>query len=114
MNYTYKAIRNSDNILRSDGACIPPDEANFDYREFLRWQAQDGGVLGAADPAPAPTQEALDQAAAAAYPKLAALRNMAPAQVQAWVDANVTDLASARDAIKTLAIAVSVLARRIK
>jgi hypothetical protein len=55
-----------------------------------------------------------DTAAANAYAKLASLRNMTPAQVQTWVDANVVDLPSAKDAIKTLAIAVSICARRFK
>ncbi len=60
-----------------------------------------------------PTQDQLDAAAAKAYAKLAALMTMTPAQVQAWVAANVTNLAQAQDAIATLAIAVSVLARRL-
>lgn len=60
-----------------------------------------------------PTQDQVDATAAKAYTKLTALRGMTPAQVGAWVDANVTNLATAQDAIKTLAIAVSVLARRL-
>lgn len=60
-----------------------------------------------------PTQDQQDVIAAKANAKLAALRNMTPAQVGAWVDANVTNLAQAQDAIKTLAIAVSILARRL-
>lgn len=59
------------------------------------------------------SQNELDAQAARAYPKLAALRSMTPAEIGAWVDANVTDFASAKDAIKTLAIAVSLLSRRI-
>lgn len=54
-----------------------------------------------------------DATTAKAYTKLTALRNMTPAQVQTWVAANVTNLAQAQDAIATLAIAVSVLARRL-
>ena len=38
---------------------------------------------------------------------------MTPDEVQAWVTANVTTLTQARDAITTLAIAVSVLGRRL-
>jgi len=38
---------------------------------------------------------------------------MAPDEVTAWVTANVTTLAQAQDAITTLAIAVSVLGRRL-
>lgn len=47
------------------------------------------------------------------YAKLRALAGMTPAEVKAWVDGNVTTFADAKDAIKTLAIAVSVLARRL-
>lgn len=54
-----------------------------------------------------------DIAAAKSYAKLTALKRMTPAQVQAWVAANVTNLAQAQDAIATLAIAVGILARRL-
>lgn len=60
-----------------------------------------------------PTQDQLDAAAAKANVKLMALRSMSPAQVSEWVDANVTNPAQEQDAIKTLAVAVSVLARRL-
>ena len=58
-------------------------------------------------------KNATDAEAARSYGKLTALKQMTPAQVQAWVTANVTNLAQAQDAIATLAIGVSVLARRI-
>jgi hypothetical protein len=58
-------------------------------------------------------QDELDARAAKAYPKLQALLSMTPAQIQAWVVANVTNLAQAQDAISTLATAVGVLARRL-
>ena len=47
------------------------------------------------------------------YPKLKALYRMTPAQVETWVQNNVNTLADAKDAIKTLAIAVSILAKNI-
>ena len=59
------------------------------------------------------TQDAADITAAKAYNKLAALQAMTPTKIQTWVNANVTTLAQAQDAIKTLAIAVSVLLRRL-
>lgn len=62
---------------------------------------------------PAPTPDEVDRAAVRAYAKLTALRNMTPAQVQAWVTANVTTLADAKDAITTLAIAVGILSREL-
>ena len=54
-----------------------------------------------------------DMTAARSYAKLNALRGLSPEQISNWVDGNVTNLAQAQDAIKTLAIAVSVLARRL-
>ena len=62
---------------------------------------------------PAPTPDEVDRAAARAYAKLTALKTMTPAQVQAWVAANVTNLAQAQDAIATLAIAGGILARQL-
>lgn len=59
----YALIRNSDFIRRlSDGAVIPPDPANRDYREYLDWVAA-GNV---AEPAPGPSPEQVQQQYAAA------------------------------------------------
>ena len=58
-------------------------------------------------------KNATDVATANAYAKLTALKSMTPAQVQAWTVTNITTLAQAQDAIATLAIAVSILARRL-
>lgn len=54
-----------------------------------------------------------DREALKAYAKLAALKNMSPSQVSTWVDANVTNLAQAQDAIKTLAIGVGYIIRSV-
>ena len=79
-----------------------------DYIGAVPTQADVDAILN-----PPPTQDQLDAVAARQNAKLAALAAMTPAQVSAWADANVTNLATAQDAIKTLAIAVSVLARRL-
>jgi hypothetical protein len=74
-------------------------------------QAQVDAALAQIDAAA--TAQAADVSAAKQYAKLQALKNMTPAQVGAWIDANINNLADAKDALKTLAIAVSVLARRL-
>lgn len=99
-------------IRLADRAFIPESLNNRDWRRYLAWIAE-GNVPTPADPPPPPTRDELDAAEARQYAKLAALRDMTPAQVSAWVDANITDLSSARDALKTLAIAVGVLARKL-
>lgn len=53
-----------------------------------------------------------DAETAKAYPKLVAMARMSPAEVGTYVDANVVDAASMRDAIKTLTIGFSILARK--
>lgn len=58
-------------------------------------------------------KDAADAAAAKQFVKLQNLVQLSPAQVQTWVGENVTNLAQAKDAIATLAVAVSVLARRL-
>ena len=46
--FTYKLSpdymgQQNQSIIRSDGACIPFDEANTDYQAYLKWVAE-GGV----------------------------------------------------------------------
>lgn len=59
------------------------------------------------------TPDEADAKAARGNGKLAALAKLTPAQVQTWVNANVNTQADVKDVIATLAIAVSVLARRL-
>ena len=54
-----------------------------------------------------------DAAAANAYGKLTALKNMTPAEARQWIDDNVNTLADVKDAIGTLATAVILNARRL-
>jgi hypothetical protein len=54
-----------------------------------------------------------DAEAARQYPKLQVLFQQSPAEARAWVQANVTNLAEAKDAIATLFVLCSVLGRRL-
>ena len=54
MSYTYKKClvdtgKTSASIIRiEDGACIPIDERNRDYQEYLEWVAE-GNTIAEAD-----------------------------------------------------------------
>jgi transcriptional regulator of nitric oxide reductase len=45
--------------------------------------------------------------------RLQTLAAMTPVEVRAWVQANVNSLADAKDLLKTIAVVVSILARRL-
>ena len=48
-------------IRTEDGACIPPDSANRDYAEYLKW-VEDGGVADPyVPPEPVPPQPSQEQ-----------------------------------------------------
>jgi len=92
-------------ILRDDGMNIPPDPANRDYAEYLAW-VNAGGV-------PAPYVEPPEQIAArqrrTAFDAdatradlLTRLRTATPAQINSYVDANVTNLTDARTLFKRI------------
>lgn len=54
--FVYALIADSPNILRSDGAMIPDDPLNADYRDYLAWVAGGGVPTPVATPAaPVPT-----------------------------------------------------------
>ena len=117
----YQLTRTSVIKRLADGASIPADSGNTDYQVFLAWVAAGNTptprdaqeVAYEAAQAAKDSQDAADAASARAHVKLKALSGMTPAQVQTWVASNVTNLAQAQDAIATLAIAVSILARRL-
>lgn len=86
-----------------------PDPKNLSFAAG-KWEVRTGADYIAPR---ALTPDEQDAEAARSYAKLRTLAGMTPAQVQTWVAANVTTLAQAQDAIATLAVAVSVLARKL-
>jgi hypothetical protein len=118
----YKLTKGSSIIRTTDSACIPADGGNSDYQAYLNWVSE-GNTPDPAFTAEELAQQALDAiaaqkdhadlVAAKAYTKLNALKNMSPEEIQTWVTANVNTLAQAKDAIMTLAVGMSVLARRM-
>lgn len=54
-----------------------------------------------------------DATAAKADAKLSALADMSPSEVREWVNAQVKTLADAKDVLATLAVAVSVITKRL-
>ena len=122
----FKLLRNSNYVLRlQDGAFIPPDDRNADFQDYLRWRAgwtenlEDGTEIvhppqepEPADAAPPPSQEEIEAVVAHGYPKLVTLVRGPRDEVLASIDA-ISNLTQARDVLKTLVIAIRVLARRI-
>ena len=53
MSFTYSLIANSTSVLRSDGATIPNDPGNTDWRGYQAWLAA-GNAPNAAPPGPNP------------------------------------------------------------
>ena len=104
----------------SDGAFIPPNVDNKDYREYQAWVAV-GNTPAPYQPIPeevaaeaAKQKLAQDVAVAKRYAKLQTLSSMTPAEVQTWAEATINTLPDAKDAITALAIAVSILLRQLE
>lgn len=105
----------------TDNADIPIQPGERDYENYLAWAAIPGNITESVPPFTAEElaaqaqhqKDIADIAEAKTYTKLRALQDMTPTQIQTWATNNVTNLAQARDAITTLAIAVSILSRRL-
>lgn len=88
------------------------------YEELQAFLAAGGQIAPAPEPPP-PSMADLEAAAVRADPNLIALRDASPDAVRAYIDSHLANLATAqgqqnlRDDIKTLAVAVGILARRL-
>jgi len=108
---TYKYVSAANDIVHVI------DGDGVSRKSMLASAVPQGAAIIAADPPTAEelkhAQDRADAAAAKADNKLTAFSNMTPAQVRSWIAANVNNLAEAKDAMATLAVAVSILARRL-
>lgn len=100
-----------------DGACIPEDALNSEWRGFLKWQA-DGNTPDPVDPAYLATlasdaQNRADRAVVRADALVANLAGKTPAQIDNYIVNNVTDLGSAKTVLRALAQVCGVLARQL-
>lgn len=116
---TYRYIKNNRILHEDSGFSIPKDPKNIDYQKFLQWESA-GNTAAPYAPSTEETAKELaaskleaDRAAAKQHARLQALAAMSPAEVIAWVEANVKTLPDAKDTIATLAVAVSILARQL-
>lgn len=103
------------------------DGRSFERIDHELWSEYQAWLAGGGIPDPLPPDPALPPAEAAARAELAAratmraalkadntidfLRTHTPAECEAWVAANVTDLASAKNVLGKLSIIVAYLAR---
>ena len=121
---SYKLLRSGGvrDLLR--GVDIKPDPSSAEWQAYRAW-LRDGGNLEPADPEPVPVPTPAEVAAQAEIdddlaahdaakvnPVIAYLATHTPAQITAKVQADVVSLATARDMLTHLAVAVGVMARR--
>lgn len=107
-------------ILRQDGASIPLDPENPDYREYLRWIA-DGNTTTPADPEPLPTPADLRRNEAEPYARTIpnGWRTWTQAQWTDYYNANIsatqidtiTNLADAKAFLRKLSVVIDRMAK---
>src|SRR4051794_20789645 len=108
----YQRLYDSDAILRlEDGATVPADPANSDYRTYLAWCDEGNEALAADVPAPPPPAP-IDTAPADMKPELVAFRAMSPEQLVGWIDANVVDFETLKAAFKNLSVGLLLVDRK--
>jgi hypothetical protein len=80
--------------------------------EAIQEWLDEGNTPLPADPPAPPTRDELDATAVSEHARLVALSEMSPTQVEEYVALNITDLATAKRDIATLAVGMSILARQ--
>lgn len=104
-------------VWMSEPSAREQDDREKIYRVGAYWVVTDQPAPTAAQVDavlnPPPSRDMVDSASAKQDAKLTALAQMTPDQVRAWVGVNVTSLADAKDALATMAVAVSILSRQL-
>lgn len=94
---------------KSDGAVIPPDMGNTDYRTFLAsGETPDPYVEPPEETARRQRKAAFDADATRAD-LLSRLALASPAQISSYVDANMTNLAEARALVKKMLLVMAAI-----
>jgi len=108
--YAYKLNENGSVLRVFDSTYIPPDPNNLDYVEYLAWTAA-GNV---ADPYVEPPEQIAARQRKASFDAdatrtdlLTRLRTATPAQINNYVDVNVTTLVEARTMFKRILLCIS-------
>lgn len=105
----YHPLTGLPDSIQHDKQSIPIDPQNSDFQEFLVWNAQQPSPLdyqtgiGAYVPSPAEIAKEARKANAKAEAALATqLKTVTPTQAVAYIEQNVTDLPSAKAALKVM------------
>jgi hypothetical protein len=111
----YQLLPDEGVLRKADGANIPPDDRLGAWREYQSWLVL-GNVPDPIDPSYAANdarraKNNADRQSAKTDATVQLLASKTPAQIGAFIDANVTDLASAKAAIRAMAQVIGVLAR---
>ncbi len=109
-NDTYRFTANGQIFRIPDEVTIPNDERNLDWQDYQRWLAQ-GGVT---QPYIRPAQEIIREQRKATFDAdatrqelITQLSTATPAQINTYVNNNVTDLAGARALFKKILLVLA-------
>jgi len=110
----YKKILNSTSIIRvADGAFIPENPLLNEWRDYVTWENA-GNVPDEPDPLPAPTPEQIEHDTLKGMVKVQELLSLQIPNVPAWVAANITNIAQARDVIMTIILTMLLIRDKLK
>jgi len=98
-------------VIRDDGASIPPAPGNCDWAEFQQWLAQGNVPDPYVPPSPPADDARLDTIAADpdSVEIVEMLRTATLSQIKAYINNNVTNVASAKVALVKMALLLALI-----